>query len=696
MSQITWKNVNSDIPDISGNYGAFSDALTKAFSGLGTGLKDFQTARQDVVSNVLKSRLLRQDNTAEYQNALRSGEMLNGVDPSLVSGTALDMLGNQVDVLKKRDAADEAMLASKADRKLTDARTNSEVDGLLTAAANRRKIGSDISVNEAGIEKTGAEIQKLKADTNSVQFDDAYKQAQTAQAKAGTEMAQGRYDNENLDRENARKNATAALAMYAQLDPSQNYQNRMDLANSAGFATPEAHLASLEQVNKDYNYNPRELTPVTPNTAQSWEDTLSGSGNYDRILNKVVGVEASGNPNAANPKSSAKGLGQFIDETWLSTVAKHAPELMKGRSKAEVLALKTDPDISKRMLDGFTKDNIAALKADGVPVNGNTIYMAHHFGAGKVKKVLNSPANTPVEALFTSEELDANPHLKKAGTASGVRMVIGRKMGSEGNLAVDGLDTTVAKETATKAEDAIKQATAIKKVSDKALNVYRTSIGLPDAVALPEGASKHPVTYGNTIAKNLGFTSENSGSRIAEVMQQLEKEVPGASMEDIAAVTQQAIKGDTRFSRWFKVEVDNFDDRNIMVDEAKIKLDQITHGKTIDQELIQEKAKTDLTVAENAVQNLLALKEQYAAFQAQQARGVPTSPDANQVWVTKIKEAAQNAKAAQEQAKANAIKMSSVAKSPIPEKTARTAEEAKSGIENMFATPDKLFARYAQ
>ena len=232
--------------------------------------------------------------------------------------------------------------------------------------------------------------------------------------------------------------------------------------------------------------------------------------------------------------------------------------------------------------------------------------------------------------------------------------------------------------------------------SDKALNVYRTSIGLPDAVALPEGASKHPVTYGNTIAKTLGFTSENSGSRIAEVMQQLEKEVPGASMEDIAAVTQQAIKGDTRFSRWFKVEVDNFDDRNIMVDEAKIKLDQITHGKTIDQELIQEKAKTDLTVAENAVQNLLALKEQYAAFQAQQARGVPTSPDANQVWVTKIKEAAQNAKAAQEQAKANAIKMSSVAKSPIPEKTARTAEEAKSGIENMFATPDKLFARYAQ
>ena len=693
---ITWKNVNSDIPDISGNYGAFSDALTKAFSGLGTGLKDFQTARQDVVSNVLKSRLLRQDNTAEYQNALKSGEMLNGVDPSLVSGAALDMLGSQVDVLKKRDAADEAMLASKADRKLTGARTDSEVDGLLTAAANRRKIGSDISVNEAGIEKTAAEIEKLKADTNSVQFDDRFKQASTKQIEANTGMAQGRYDNENLDRENARKNATAALAMYAQLDPSQNYQDRMDLANSAGFATPEAHLASLEQVNKDYNFNPRELTPVTPNTAQSWEDTLSGSGNYTRILNRVVGAESTGDPNAKNTKSSATGLGQFIDETWLLTVKKHAPELMKGRSPAQVLALRTDPEISKRMLDGFTKDNIAVLKAQGVPVNGNTIYMAHHFGVDKVKEVLNAPANTPVESLFKTKVLNANSHLKEARTAAGVRAIIAKKMGSEGNLAVDGLDTPVAKETATKAEDAIKQAAAITKVSDKALNVYRTSIGLPDAVALPEGASKHPVTYGNTIAKNLGFTSENSGSRIAEVMQQLEKEVPGASMEDIAAVTQQAIKGDTRFSRWFKVEVDNFDDRNIMVDEAKIKLDQITHGKTIDQELIQEKAKTDLTVAENAVQNLLALKEQYAAFQAQQARGVPTSPDANQVWVTKIKEAAQNAKAAQEQAKANAIKMSSVAKSPIPEKTARTAEEAKSGIENMFATPDKLFARYAQ
>ena len=517
-AMITWKNVNSDIPDISGNYGAFSDALTKAFSGLGTGLKDFQAARQDVVSNVLKSRLLRQDNTAEYQNALNSGEMLSGVDPSLVSGAALDMLGSQVDVLKKRDAADEAMLASKADRKLTDARTNSEVDGLLTAAVNRRKIGSDISVNEAGIEKTGAEIQKLKADTNSVQFDDAYKQAQTAQAKAGTEMAQGRYDNENLDRENARKNATAALAMYAKLDPSQNYQDRMDLANSAGFATPEAHLASLEQVNKDYNYNPRELTPVTPNTAQSWEDTLSGSGNYTRILNRVVGAESTGDPNAKNTKSSATGLGQFIDETWLNTVAKHAPELMKGRSPAQVLALRTDPEISKRMLDGFTKDNIAVLKAQGVPVNGNTIYMAHHFGVDKVKEVLNAPANTPVESLFKTKVLNANSHLKEARTAAGVRAIIAKKMGSEGNLAADGLDTPVAKETATKAEDAIKQAAAIKKVSDKALNVYRTSIGLPDAVTLPEGASKHPITYGETIAKTLGFTSENSGSRIAEVM----------------------------------------------------------------------------------------------------------------------------------------------------------------------------------
>lgn len=696
MSQITWKNVNSDIPDISGNYGAFSDALTKAFSGLGTGLKDFQATREDVVSKVLKSRLLRQDSTAEYQNALKSGEMLSGVDPSLVSGAALDMLGSQVDVLKKRDAADEAMLASKADRKLTDARTNSEVDGLLTAAANRRKIGSDISVNEAGIEKTGAEIQKLKADTNSVQFDDRFKQASTKQVEANTSMAQGRYDNENLDRENARKNATAALAMYSQLDPSQNYQERMDIANNAGFATPEAYLASLEGVNKDYNYNPRELAPVTPNTAQSWEDTLSGSGNYNRVLNRVVGAESTGDPNAKNTKSSATGLGQFIDETWLLTVKKHAPELMKGRSPAQVLALRTDPEISKRMLDGFTKDNIAVLKAQGVPVNGNTIYMAHHFGVDKVKEVLNAPANTPVESLFKTKVLNANSHLKEARTAAGVRAVIAKKMGSEGNLAVDGLDTTVAKETATKAEDVIKQAAAVKKVSDKALSVYHTSIGLPESVALPEGANKHPITYGETIAKNLGFTSENSGSRIAEVMQQLEKEVPGASMEDIAAVTQQAIKGDTRFSRWFKVEVDNFDDRNIMVDEAKIKLDQITHGKTIDQELIQEKAKTDLTVAENAVQNLLALKEQYAAFQAQQARGVPTSSDANQVWITKIKEAAQNAKAAQEQAKANAIKMSSVAKSPIPEKTARTAEEAKSGIENMFATPDKLLAKYAQ
>jgi hypothetical protein len=62
----------------------------------------------------------------------------------------------------------------------------------------------------------------------------------------------------------------------------------------------------------------------------------------DETLNCIITIESAGRTNIKAPTSSALGLGQFLNATWLATVRKHRPDLLKGR-RAQVLALRTDP-----------------------------------------------------------------------------------------------------------------------------------------------------------------------------------------------------------------------------------------------------------------------------------------------------------------------------------------------------------------
>src|SRR5438046_4956627 len=62
----------------------------------------------------------------------------------------------------------------------------------------------------------------------------------------------------------------------------------------------------------------------------------------DAVVERIIGVESHGDPNAKNKRSSATGLGQFLDETWLDMIRAHRPDLAKGRSQDESLELRRD------------------------------------------------------------------------------------------------------------------------------------------------------------------------------------------------------------------------------------------------------------------------------------------------------------------------------------------------------------------
>jgi hypothetical protein len=146
------------------------------------------------------------------------------------------------------------------------------------------------------------------------------------------------------------------------------------------------------------------------------------------LVDSIIGVESGGNPNATNPKSSASGLGQFIDSTWLSTIKQARPDLAQGKSDSDLLALKSDPQLSREMTEAYANQNQAILSKAGVPVTPGSTYLAHFAGPGGAVKVLQADPNAPVESVLGEAAVKANPFLRGM-TASALQAWADKKMG---------------------------------------------------------------------------------------------------------------------------------------------------------------------------------------------------------------------------------------------------------------------------
>src|SRR5215471_3049209 len=128
---------------------------------------------------------------------------------------------------------------------------------------------------------------------------------------------------------------------------------------------------------------------------------------------KVKGVEnTTGNPNARNPLSSATGDGQFIDDTWVDVLSRNRPDLVAGKTRAQVLAMRGDTDLSDQMIQAYGRENAQYLGQHNEPVNATTIALAHRLGPEGAVRVLNASVGTPISALVKQDVMDANPDLR--------------------------------------------------------------------------------------------------------------------------------------------------------------------------------------------------------------------------------------------------------------------------------------------
>jgi hypothetical protein len=142
----------------------------------------------------------------------------------------------------------------------------------------------------------------------------------------------------------------------------------------------------------------------------------------------VIQAESGGDPNAANPNSSAVGAGQFITPTWVSLIKQHRPDLAAGKSDDEIAAMRADPALSGQMVDAYGNDNAAILAKNGLPVTDGSKYLAHFAGPQGAVKILQADPNAPAADILGPAAAKANPFLAKM-TAQGLQAWAAKKAG---------------------------------------------------------------------------------------------------------------------------------------------------------------------------------------------------------------------------------------------------------------------------
>jgi hypothetical protein len=135
---------------------------------------------------------------------------------------------------------------------------------------------------------------------------------------------------------------------------------------------------------------------------------------FDYLFNQAR-IESGLDPNARARTSSATGLFQFIDQTWLGTVKRHGAEhglgwaadsirkTASGRyvvsdpaTRRAILDLRSDPGTAALMAAEHASDNKAALEDRlGRPATGTDLYMAHFLGQGGAAKFLGAMESNP-------------------------------------------------------------------------------------------------------------------------------------------------------------------------------------------------------------------------------------------------------------------------------------------------------------
>lgn len=140
---------------------------------------------------------------------------------------------------------------------------------------------------------------------------------------------------------------------------------------------------------------------------QAIQSASSRTGvDFAYMLNQAK-AESALDPAAKARTSSATGLYQFIESTWMSTVEKHGHKHGLGHlvadidnpaKRQDILDLRNDPKIASLMAAELAADNRAVLEArTGSDIGATEMYFAHFLGAAGASNFINAMNENPYQ-----------------------------------------------------------------------------------------------------------------------------------------------------------------------------------------------------------------------------------------------------------------------------------------------------------
>jgi len=195
------------------------------------------------------------------------------------------------------------------------------------------------------------------------------------------------------------------------------------------------------------------LTNVASQITGAIRRAAQSTGISFEYLLTTAQIESNLNPSAQASTSSAKGLYQFIEQTWLGAVKNSGAangygnyadaisrssngryEVADPAMRTAIMKLRGDPAASAMMAGSFTRNNAEQLSgAIGRAPSEGELYIAHFLGPDGAAKLIDAATNRPranAAAMFP-QAAAANPSIfyDAGGHARGVGEVYGKLTG---------------------------------------------------------------------------------------------------------------------------------------------------------------------------------------------------------------------------------------------------------------------------
>ncbi len=172
-------------------------------------------------------------------------------------------------------------------------------------------------------------------------------------------------------------------------------------------------------------------------------------------------LESSLNPNARARTSSATGLFQFVDQTWLATIDRHgaanglawaANAVQRGSNgryhvsdptlRRQIMELRRNPEAASAMAAEFANDNRAHLERRlGREMEPVDLYLAHFLGAGGATRFLRAHEASPNAAAAArfpdAARANRSVFFKRDGSARSfneIRNMMAARLGTSGPM----------------------------------------------------------------------------------------------------------------------------------------------------------------------------------------------------------------------------------------------------------------------